>query len=409
MDKAPEITYRKIDPSSKAEEANPVLDRMHELFARSIEENQAFGSYLADELYSGNPKMRKRLLDESRRQLAIYRKKYGVFELFQFMTGKSSSPTTHIPEFENSPLALQSLLNEGLDANPHNTEGFQRALQNSIPMESEGIITQFPDPQDVPDEDFIEMTKAHVEKFRAKQKELQTRLPKLRSDFKTNLNSKLPEVPTDNLGFLDSFQILLTDDLLILPSERYGDCDVDKKRIRISESASSQELAGIFTHEALHAIAGRTILETTSTYSGNETEAQTSQQTQKVGLRIAHRFRWLNEAVTENLTRLLIDPKAPIYRNERTLLQLLTHSGKTEVPLQLFYDAYFENYDPSLPPGHRIPKWRSLTKAINEAYEPRFLVNLDDVVEKDGIQAGIGFIKAQKEIQGATRPISPLE
>lgn len=111
------------------------------------------------------------------------------------------------------------------------------------------------------------------------------------------------------------------------------------------------------------------------------------------------RYTWLNEAVTEHVALLLesvpteamdaeqivnllrSNDKNQTYDEERLLLAMLLTSGKHEIPLMTVLEAYFEDYDPTKPPGTRAEKQRAMHEAFNSAYGPNFLPRLDSFIK----------------------------
>lgn len=118
---------------------------------------------------------------------------------------------------------------------------------------------------------------------------------------------------------------------------------------------------------------------------------------QRVGLhfgdyasKVNFRFRWLNEAVTEDLSvELLSASNLPIshgsYLKERQLLKYLTAGPRPLVPDRLLLQAYFEHYDPHR--QNRIPKWKKLMEHLSKKGHPRLFVELDNIINKEGLDA----------------------
>ncbi len=68
---------------------------------------------------------------------------------------------------------------------------------------------------------------------------------------------------------------------------------------------------------------------------------------------------------------------------------MLKQNGKTQISRTFFLGAYFENYNPDLPYGERIPSWKRMCREINDAYEPGFLVKLDNYVKANGVNKAV--------------------
>ncbi len=188
--------------------------------------------------------------------------------------------------------------------------------------------------------------------------------------------------------------------------EKIGDYDRHSHMVRIGISASSQVPFGALQHEHLHAISGRkNIMSLVAHLNG---QIRTEHNVPRLGAKFSDRpgslpdrFSWLNEALTEDIN---IDIKKKVlpqneyftvddgYPNERELFELVLTSGKQPIPKRLFYQAYFESdKENSADLKHR----EELYKAISQAYgSPRFLVELDDLVEKIGISEATEVFKS---------------
>ncbi len=142
-----------------------------------------------------------------------------------------------------------------------------------------------------------------------------------------------------------------------------------------------------FFHELFHAIAGTSIV-------AREEQDGLDICLQRGGFAFSDpydiatesdpHFGWLNEAVTEYLTRLLVpvsiaqqieNPESGAYQTEIALLELLVN--KWGISQQVIFEAYFQDHDPAKPLGSRFPAWRALIDEFNFAFEPRFLQALD--------------------------------
>lgn len=157
-------------------------------------------------------------------------------------------------------------------------------------------------------------------------------------------------------------------------------------------SASSGDWEADYIHEALHYLSGKTIL----------LENGQSVDYQRMGLAINSRqqgddrFVWLNEAVTEPLSKSILQRESKdgtSYTKEQGLLDLLLIKGSSLIDRNMVIQAYFENYDADKPYGERIPQWKAFNSAVNSAYSPGFLTRLDKYVQEFGVD------KATKQLQ----------
>lgn len=187
--------------------------------------------------------------------------------------------------------------------------------------------------------------------------------------------------------------------------------DVDLAAASESDPLSRQavEVAkSVLTHEVLHSVAGKAILR-----DPNARDDENSEEFRviKDGLAFMfgkqreaprewpykRRFTWLNEAVTEKTAFQILNRDRPASRQkEINLYELLRQKGRTELPDEMFKEAYFEDFDLSAPVGQRLPKWHQLRHAINAAYDRQFLIELDDYVHAygdDGLDKAIGFFE----------------
>jgi hypothetical protein len=202
-------------------------------------------------------------------------------------------------------------------------------------------------------------------------------------------------------------------------SGSYGIRDHTIIMLNISESEvlmaldfySADKKEGVYSHEGVHAIAGKTIIqeaykenydffdplvnEPRVVKNGLSFSFSRRQQNEHIGWR-GRRFEWLDEALTEieNIKILDYDPHNKKEREFR-IYELLRQKGKVELPEELFEDAYFEDFGPSAPAGQRLPMWKKLRHALNAAYDRRFLVEFDDFIlayEYDGLDKAIAFL-----------------
>lgn len=263
-------------------------------------------------------------------------------------------------------------------------------------------------PDQIGDKDYIRILKHHRDRFIKKVNIFEEKKPHYMRTFFNRLHDasfipdyvgQLAEVRLRNTS------ITLVDALNAKLDEKFGSFSINQNKLVIAEQVPEELEEHVFTHEALHAISGRTILEKSYFLSDQENEeneiySHGDIMHQRVGLkmfdeeRFFNSFHWLNEAVTEQLTLDLLNKNDSwAYKRERELLTLLRENGAATIPLDLFVKAYFENFDPSKPPGERIPEWKKLYRSINEAYAPGFLTKLDAFIKGNGLKETIELLK----------------
>ncbi len=266
----------------------------------------------------------------------------------------------------------------------------------------------------LPDDILLKMTIAHYKDLQRDKKEFQQKLlpefkRKIKDQLKTLIASgKLPISEELIDRRMNEIKVNLADIFVTKFEDFGGQYDHSKALISIGNykkksSLDNEMLYSIFVHEIFHALSGLTVLAEREEPTYEEFD---NMEATKLGLQIGSRFRWLNEAITENFQCTLLDQNQEpnpytTYEDERKLLELLRTRGKNPIPEGLFIAAYFENYDTEARDQEKlaIPAWRKLNQAIDEAYAPGFLAKLeklikkhsnpDDEYEKDGINKAI--------------------
>lgn len=256
----------------------------------------------------------------------------------------------------------------------------------------------------LPDDIFVEMLLNHVENFQGRWRTFEKNVPALKKDF----HERMTTASKEGIFSIDSTileerirdtKAELADALYASLEEYYGAFKVDSNKVLLASHIVKKKnlTKKVFIHEMLHAVSGRTIIGSNLGSKNYEVWVVTGHQrvgTDFEGEFIAKpRFEWMNEAITERLTEKLADQKEKgkweSYKSEQRLLQLLQENGTQQIPDKVFFDAYFENLDPKAPPEKRIPKWRELRKQINGAFDPGFLIRLDNYVSEQGVEAAV--------------------
>lgn len=256
------------------------------------------------------------------------------------------------------------------------------------------------DPEELNDERLKNFLRFHIDEQMVTYRESVARI----GEWQERFIARLPADVDKNLAKrrMAETRVVFFDELSALTSwhnQDAGGTFDDKSsiaRVDLTESPINQEK--IYTHEMLHALSGRSLV----FYPRRLTNRQTIIN-QRVGFHITpyrktgfmpfkcvDRFRWLNEAVTEDITQEMM-PRAgySTYHQERELLRLLQTSGEFYISSDVIRRAYFENFDTDQPAGGRIPHWKRLQKQLKAAYGEPILVELDNIVRDQGIDAAI--------------------
>lgn len=150
--------------------------------------------------------------------------------------------------------------------------------------------------------------------------------------------------------------------------------DAEHQAVIVDPSLPDGTLQHTLTHELFHAISGKTLQR--STEDG-------SIRVQRQGVEITGRedgpirFEWLNEAITEKLTMMLLGKETSVsYPHEREGL------AELDVPFELFLEAYLEGFQDTT--GEKVPAWKRLNDALDHTYGPGFLTKLDHEIQSKG-------------------------
>lgn len=306
---------------------------------------------------------------------------------------QSHSPGAGIFFFAQA-LAVQPRLREELAfLAPDRGGGMEHQLLNSV--------------MQIPDGPYLEMLLVHAEKFAEKNERLLGESPRLKYEFIERVSGlirtgQLPLDPGRVRERLDRVSVLIGDSLVHELPEILGGFAPEKNALYISGEAPEDWWEEIYTHEAFHALAGRT----NAFYQFKDAEyggadpmgRQTSlAMPHRNGLRITmgfkDRFVWLNEAITQTLTLKVLGKKSGIgYEDYIRLFEDLRTKGKKTIPLKVFLHAYSENFDTVAEKA--APGWRELSVAAAEAYDSGFLVRLDEFVKSQGAEAAQQTLRA---------------
>jgi hypothetical protein len=151
--------------------------------------------------------------------------------------------------------------------------------------------------------------------------------------------------------------------------------------VGISLDSPLEDLPHMILHESLHALGGRTILN----IKRQEVDGEKSKvQQQKSGLvflnndKRTHKFNWLNEAVTEEITKELTGKESGYYVSHRRKLKRLYELG---IDREIIYNAYFEDYNPDDP--ERVPHWKKFVAELKRIFPDLSVVEALEKVSND--------------------------
>jgi hypothetical protein len=186
-------------------------------------------------------------------------------------------------------------------------------------------------------------------------------------DFKHSLQTAieeqgLPITLSEVQNRLSNLRIRTSDPLLVELQGENGTFDALTQEIMICAVDDPTELRETVYHELLHAISGLTM-----SIEPNESEANYDSDVihaLRAGLGGPdNRLHWLNEAITEQLTQILVADQPVdfntltgidihnmpewhegVYNDERELLVVIMDSGVEHIPFKTLLEAYFEEY-----------------------------------------------------------------
>lgn len=251
----------------------------------------------------------------------------------------------------------------------------------------------------MPDEEFERILRHHEEKMEKRIGVFETRVPEFEERFRRRFAEG--NLPLDGETFERRMSAVMgvtgVDPLQAVIWRASGMYYPEDGVVSVIVlEADEQEMEETYTHEMVHALAGKTIM--TKTYLSevlyddgtSETYNFDNHYVLRSGLGFIDKGQgwklgWHDEAVTDSVTRRLLK-RRPIgyFAHPGVVYDLLRRRGKEVLPARLFEEAYFEDYNPTLPYGLRSPAWSRLVQGISRAYWPGFLAELDSIVERKG-------------------------
>lgn len=272
----------------------------------------------------------------------------------------------------------------------------------------------------VSDELIALIIRTYVEHFERCQERFVKELPGLKNRFLKRCSSLIENgtipLSTEQLQErLEGFTCRVADRIVMTFQEASGHFLPDLSMIELDAAlleTDTASLEAVFTHEVLHAISGRISLkETFDDEFATEGVNDDVYKTQHIGLLFGtERFRWLNEAITEDVAWKLLKvdelfheerDRLGSYKIEQDLYHAIRTRGKQEIPEGMFFAAYFERNDEDRPAAKWRNATRDLIKTVNQAYEPGFMVKVDKFI--------VGSKNKKERVKRIKKVISLLE
>ena len=268
---------------------------------------------------------------------------------------------------------------------------------------------------------YEELLRWRQENMRQKQEAFARELPAVQEAVFLRIQRGMDKgtLPIDQRVFerrIKGTQVFLVDGLEMELEGGYGGAFYNEQgAICIGENVPFSAREKTLTHEWLHAFSGNTLA--SRIFEEGSEQAYTMVSPLRLGMHFkdreryqsSSRFWWLNEAMTESLVMKLYEDEPTgqkpefSYVDERALLEAFMVRGKKEIPWNILVNAYFENYNPTLldtstqnTRGTGVPAWKKLTTFVSEAYHPRFLVTLDNVVKQHGAKKALAIMQRNK-------------
>ncbi len=258
----------------------------------------------------------------------------------------------------------------------------------------------------VSDRRMSEFLDKHRELYWEKERELNKETPILKKDFLDQIEraveeGRLPQISLPRVRkIVSSFHTELIDVINTNRLRRRGDMSHDDESVGIGiTELTDGTLRDTFFHEAFHAIAGSTLI-----FTEDEVDKDWDRLFSTHSGLANTNGRWLNEAVTEHLTLMLLDDglsfdpnailrqaqkeqedrKGNSYFYERALLGWVMRLG--DVDPQRMLRAYFEDFNPEAEKGYRARSRKAFYKEITKKFGKGFLRKLDVLINKYGIR-----------------------
>lgn len=259
------------------------------------------------------------------------------------------------------------------------------------------------------DSALLNILDAYQEAVEELQKNFEAELPGLETEFLQGIEvlykQKLfPLSPEEVRERMRPVRVTLADASATTFENAVGFYDSELQRVDINidyfgKYGSSELLKSTLWHEWMHAISGRTLIGEVLDESENpdpEEGTYIPVRQQRVGLRFKdsengrpawQRFRWLNEAVTEYVSKQVYQgvekpellPFMSSYTKEQELLNLLIDNSGGKVDWTTVRAAYFEVIGDDR--ESRMAAFRAFSGAMRSAYGDGILPRLDDFLK----------------------------
>lgn len=377
-----------------------------ELFDPAVEATFASiaGSYKEEMLVAREDKRRKELV-KLKEQLEALKRTSG----FSHFLHTAKDAILEYLEEEEGDLSLRIDTASGLD--PDSIDINERFFVGLNNLFERGELT---------DEDLIQILSLRVRFLNDANEQYSQKWEQCKEKFISV--AKALDLPIDDETIderLRFVSFIFADPLLCELEKIGGMFDPNEKRVYINMRFASQpdRFEHIFVHELYHAISAFTLLrieEFSDAFEDEDEDADAEEgesfvefiQT-RVGLmlgnisgssaiQITESFRWLNEAITEELAQLHMnsvhgDIALPdCYNDERILYGLLQSKGTISVAQAVFYSAYFGGAE----------NQRLMRDVSRRAYGKDFFTRLDRYVTEFGVEVAVNFMTSYDPARG---------
>jgi hypothetical protein len=242
----------------------------------------------------------------------------------------------------------------------------------------------------ISDLEFEEMVRVHILSHNEKRDEFNERLPDILADFRDSAieaikNGYLP-ISVDLLeSRMGETKVYLADNMEMF-DDVCGTYRASTGVIKVVANPDEKRQKEDIYHEMVHTLSGRTLL-----LKNKIDNEKKNVEHQRIGLSFdvvdtagafkEKKFRWINEAVTEEIAIKLSESEDGTYPEERKNLNVLYGNGLLREDL---YAAYFENYDPDS--ADKVPAWKNLTTELSKLHPEINGIEILNNLENEGVE-----------------------